>query len=104
MGLLHTVNKSPFESNTFDTCLGYAKDGSTVLLIEDGVYAATTGTSAAEKIQHAIKSASGVTFAVLGPDLQARGLEGKLADGIKVVDYEGFVNLVAENDSVQSWL
>ena len=100
MGLLHTVNKSPFDSNTFDTCLGYAKDGSTVLLIEDGVYAATTGNCAADKIKHA----SGVTFAVLGPDLQARGLEGKLADGIKVVDYEGFVNLVAESDSVQSWL
>ncbi len=100
MTLLHTVNKSPFESNSFDICLGYAKEGSTVLLIEDGVYAATTGTSAAEKI----KDASGVTFAVLGPDLQARGLEGKLADGIKVVDYEGFVNLAAECDSVQSWL
>ena len=100
MSLLHTVNKSPFESNTFDTCLGYAKEGSTVLLIEDGVYAATTGHSAAEKIS----SAGGVSVAVLGPDLQARGLEGKLADGIKVVDYEGFVNLVAEHDSVQSWL
>ena len=100
MSLLHTVNKSPFESNSFDICLGYAKEGSTVLLIEDGVYAATTGTSAADKI----KNASGVTFAVLGPDLQARGLEGKLADGIKVVDYEGFVNLVTESDSVQSWI
>ena len=100
MALLHTVNKSPLESSSFDICLGYAKEGSTVLLIEDGVYAATTGTSAADKI----KNASGVTFAVLGPDLQARGLEGKLADGIKVVDYEGFVNLVAESDSVQSWL
>jgi len=100
MTLLHTVNKSPFESNSLDICLGYAKEGSTVLLIEDGVYAATTGTSAAGKI----KNASGVTFAVLGPDLQARGLEGKLADGIKVVDYEGFVNLAAECDSVQSWL
>lgn len=51
MTLLHTVNKSPFESNTFDICLGYAKDGSTILLIEDGVYAATTGHSVAEKNQ-----------------------------------------------------
>jgi tRNA 2-thiouridine synthesizing protein B len=100
MALLHTVNKSPFESKTFDICFDYAKEGSTVLLIEDGVYAATTGHSVADKI----KNASGVTFAVLGPDLQARGLEGKLADGIKVVDYEGFVNLAAEHDSVQSWL
>ena len=104
MTLLHTVNKSPFESNTFDTCLGYALDGSTVLLIEDGVYAATTGTSAADKIQNIMQGSSGVSFAVLGPDLQARGLEDKLADGIKVVDYEGFVSLVAEHDSVQSWL
>jgi tRNA 2-thiouridine synthesizing protein B len=100
MALLHTVNQSPFESNTFNTCLAYAKDGSTILFIEDGVYAATTGTSVADKI----KNASGVSFAVLGPDLQARGLENKLADGIKVVDYDGFVNLVAEHDSVQSWL
>jgi tRNA 2-thiouridine synthesizing protein B len=100
MALLHTVNKSPFGSDTFDTCLGLAKDGSTILLIEDGVYAATTGTGVADKI----KNASGISFAVLGPDLQARGLESKLADGIKVVDYEGFVNLVAEHDAVQSWL
>ena len=100
MSMLHTVNKSPFESNTFDTCLGLAKSGSTVLLIEDGVYAATSGNAASEKIANA----NGISFAVLGPDLQARGLEGKLADGIKVVDYEGFVNLVAEHDTVQSWL
>ncbi len=100
MALLHTVNKSPFESNTFNTCLGLAKQGSTILLIEDGVYAATTGHSVAEKI----KNASGITFAVLGPDLQARGLESKLADDIKVIDYDGFVNMVVEHDSVQSWL
>ena len=104
MGLLHTVNKSPFGSNTLDSCLNYALDGSTVLLIEDGVYAATTGTGVADKIQQSMQGADGVKFAVLGPDLQARGLENKLAEGIKVVDYEGFVNLVAEHDSVQSWL
>jgi tRNA 2-thiouridine synthesizing protein B len=51
-----------------------------------------------------IKNASGISFAVLGPDLQARGLEGKLADGIKVVDYDGFVSLVADHEAVQSWL
>ena len=51
-----------------------------------------------------IANADGISFCVLGPDLQARGLENKLADGIKVVDYEGFVNLVAEHDTVQSWL
>jgi len=100
MAMLHTVNKSPFDSSTLDACLGLAKSGSTVLLIEDGVYAATRGNAASDKIANA----NGISFCVLGPDLQARGLESKLADGIKVVDYEGFVNLVAEHDTVQSWL
>ena len=100
MAMLHTVNKSPFESNSFETCLGLAKSGSTVLLFEDGVYAATAGTSAAD----AISNANGITFAVLDPDAQARGIDGKLADGIKVVDYDGFVDLVAESDQVQAWL
>lgn len=100
MATLHTVNKSPFEMGTLDTCLGLAKSGSSVLLIEDGVYAATAGHSNADKI----KNASGISFYVLGPDLQARGLENKLADGIKVVGYDGFVDLVAEHDAVQAWL
>lgn len=100
MAMLHTVNKSPFSNDALDHCLGLAKSGSTVLFIEDGVYAATTGNGAAEKI----KNAKGISFCVLGPDAQARGIEGKLADGIKVVDYDGFVDLAAEHDIVQAWL
>jgi len=100
MTTLHTVSKSPFSSTAFDDCLGLAKSGSTVLLFEDGVYAATTGTGPAE----AIANADGVSFAVLGPDVKARGVEGKIADGIKVVDYDGFVDLVAEHDKVHAWL
>ncbi|MGD8498050.1 MAG: sulfurtransferase complex subunit TusB, partial [Chromatiales bacterium] len=49
MSMLHTVNKSPFDRNTLDACLRLAKPGSAVLLIEDGVYAATKGTNASEK-------------------------------------------------------
>ena len=42
---------------------------------------------------------------MLGADLAARGLgEDKLADGVKVVDYAGFVDLVEAKDKVQSWL
>ena len=100
MTTLHTVNKSPFNSDVLDACLGLAKSGSTVLLFEDGVYAATTGTRSAE----AIANADGITFAVLGPDAKARGVEGKIADGITVVDYDGFVDLVAEHDKVHAWL
>lgn len=101
MTLLHTVNKSPFEAKALDVCLGLAKKGSTVLLFEDGVYAATKGHTVADKI----KNADGISFYVLGPDANARGIdEGKIADGIKIIDYDGFVDLVAEHDTVQAWL
>lgn len=99
--MLHTVNKSPFEKNSFETCLRFAKDGSTILLVEDGVYAALQGTKFTPVLEEAMKNK---TVCVLGPDLAARGVSAKVLEGIKVVDYGGFVDLVAENDTVQSWL
>ena len=46
-----------------------------------------------------------LTFYVLGPDVSARGLDDKpLIDGINVVDYGGFVDLVVEHEVAQSWL
>lgn len=101
MALLHTVNKSPFERNVLSDCLRRAKDGSSVLLMEDGVYAALQGTSTSEEIS----SRAGIKFYALGPDIAARGLTEKpLIDGLTLVDYAGFVDLVEEHSSVQSWL
>jgi len=102
MSILHTVNKSPFERNSLDSCLKFAESGSAVLLIEDGVYAALVGTSVTEQIRAALNT---VKIYVLGPDLKARGFaEGRVIDGIGVVDYAGFVDLAAENAKVQAWL
>ncbi len=39
MTMLHTVNKSPFEKTSLDSCLRFAQEGSAILLLEDGVYA-----------------------------------------------------------------
>ena len=101
MAMLHTVNKSPFERNSLDSCLGHAKPGSSVLLFEDGIYAVVKGGAAAGKIQQA----SGVSVYALGPDLKARGIgEDQIIDGVTVVDYGGFVDLVAKHENVQSWL
>jgi tRNA 2-thiouridine synthesizing protein B len=102
MSTLHTVNKSPFEKTSLDACLGHATRRSNVLLIEDGVYAATKGTAVEQRVKQALDS---VKLYVLGPDLVARGLsEDRVIDGISVVDYAGFVDLAAENDKVQAWL
>jgi tRNA 2-thiouridine synthesizing protein B len=71
-------------------------------LIEDGVYAALANAEFANKITSRLDNFS---FYVLGPDVAARGLsDTPLIGDISVVDYEGFVDLVADNDVTQSWL
>ena len=100
--MLHLINKSPFERNALDSCLRVAKPGASILLLEDGVYAALAKAGHAEKIAGRMEDFS---FYVLGPDVAARGLsDTPLIEGIDVVDYEGFVDLVAEHDVTQSWL
>lgn len=99
--MLHTVNKSPYTKNSLDACLRLAKEGSAILLIEDGVYAAVTGSEITSKIEAAMKK---FTFYALGADLDARGIQDRVIEGINVVDYAGFVDLAVENSSVQSWL
>lgn len=102
MAMLHTVNKSPFERNTLESCISLAKAGSSILLTEDGVIGAMKGTTYAQKVSDAMAN---VSFYVLGPDLKARGLsESNVVDGIKVVDYSGFVDLTVDHDTIQSWL
>ena len=102
MSILNTVNKSPFERNSLESCLKFANSGDPVLLFEDGVYAVLEGTSAEGGIKAALDKQS---VYVLGPDLKARGFsEDRVIEGVKVVDYAGFVDLAAENDKVQAWL
>ena len=99
--MLHTINKSPFEHNTFETCLKFAQQGSAVLLIEDGIYAAAKGTAVSQQVQEALKNMS---IYALKPDVEARGMQNRVMDGVRLVDYGGFVDLVVEHNAVQSWL
>ena len=99
--MLHTVNKSPFERNALDSCLAHLQKGGAIILIEDGVYGALNGTAITEKVKQAMKI---VPIYALYPDVEARGMQDRVIDGIKLVDYGGFVDLVAEHANVQSWL
>jgi tRNA 2-thiouridine synthesizing protein B len=99
--MLHIVNKSPTERNSLDSCLRLATKGSAVLLIEDAVYAATKGTAAAAKLQSAMAD---LKIYALAPDLNARGVADRVIEGVNLVDYGGFVDLVAEHNTCQSWL
>lgn len=99
--MLHIVNKSPLERTSLDTCLATAQPGGAILLIEDGIYAATKGCVAAAKLEQA--KAQFKLYA-LAPDVEARGMAGTVIDCIALVDYAGFVDLVAGHDTCQSWL
>lgn len=97
--MLHTVNHSPFRSESLTTVLRYLLPGDVILLIEDGVYGAQANTAFSEKIKEVLKNNE---VCVLDPDLQARGI-ASIIDGVRKVDYDGFVELV-EKHQTTSWL
>ena len=102
MTQLHTVNKSPLDRNALESAVKHATKGSAILMIEDGIYGAMKGTQKSGLVSDAIGD---ISFYVMGPDLKARGIdENKVIDGVKIVDYKGFVDLVAEHKATQSWL
>ncbi len=94
MPILHTVNKSPFLTTTLESCLRLAQPGSTILLIEDGVYAL---------LSPLLNEYSNLSFYALAADVQARGLSDRLPAHIQLVDDQGFVQLTVEHDRVESW-
>ena len=100
--MLHTVNKSPFQTKTLQSCLHHTRKGDAVLLIEDGVFGALKGTEASGDVWARRVE---VSFYVLGPDAAARGLsEDRMIEGMNIIDYEGFVDLVAKHKTSQAWL
>ena len=100
--MLHTINKSPFEKNTLETCLRLAVDGASILYIEDGVYSVVKNTKFEQLISDKIPK---IKMYVLEPDLKARGLDkSSLINNIEVIDYQGFVKLAVENEKIQNWL
>ncbi len=98
--MLHIVNKSPLEKNTLAAALRYATRGS-LLLIEDGVYAATRGNAAESAVREAMAR---IKVYALAADLQARGMADRVLDGVQTIGYDGFVDLVVEHRNSQSWL
>jgi tRNA 2-thiouridine synthesizing protein B len=97
--MLFTVNKSPLAFRNLESALRIAPSGEPILLYEDGVYAAVAGAASEESVTQALTDHP--VFA-LQEDLEARGLDS-LIEGIQVIDYDGFVELV-EQHHVVPWL
>jgi tRNA 2-thiouridine synthesizing protein B len=99
--MLHIVNKSHAQTSSLQSCLRLAKPGAALLLIEDAVYAATQAAAASSGIAEAMKQ---LKVYALRPDVEARGMASRALDGVTLVDYGGFVDLVAEHSASNSWL
>ncbi len=78
----------------------FVASGDIILLLEDGVYAAMSGSSKSSVIEEAVKG--GTEVFALSADLKARALTS-LIDGVQITDYAGFVDLV-EKHKIHSWL
>ncbi len=96
MATLHLIDKSPARSDALAACLRVIAADDALLLIEDGVYAAVAGSTAAATLP-------GHTTHALGADVSARGLQRRLAREVKVIDESGFVELALHCDRVMSW-
>ncbi len=97
--MLHIINKSPDESNQLSHCIEYISDGDSLMLIENGVYA-TLINSGLEQLS----ANTAIELCVLEADIEARGLDkNNIADIYKIIDYTGFVKLVTQHPTSQSW-
>ena len=97
--MLFMVNYSMVNPDYLESLLYISPAGSPILFYEDGVYACKKGTRIASKVIELVNSHP--AYALIG-DLKARGIS-KLVDGINVIDYSEFVDLVEAHDVVP-WL
>ena len=85
MSLLHLVSRA----SALDACLRYVGLDDAVLLLADGVYAATAARTAKAAV------------AALDDDAAARGVH--IESPIKSVSYDDFVDLVVAHDASVTW-
>ena len=94
--LLHLLNRSAASSHVYRDALRAMAEDDCLLLTEDGVY------SALMPLAEHFSEVYGRLFA-LREDLASRGLEGRCAEQVVIVDMEGFVQLTEDADRVVSW-
>jgi tRNA 2-thiouridine synthesizing protein B len=93
MPTLHLVNKSA----ALAACLRVAAADDSVLLLEDGVYAAAAG------LEPAASRNDECRLYALQVDVVARGLAGRLAEQIELVSDDEFVALVVAHQPIVTW-
>ncbi len=96
MGRLFIISTSPFKRRESKTHVYLARKGDSVIFIQNGVYIALNMPEDL-KVQIEEKKKEGVEFYALKEDMQARGVKEFFG---KVVDYDGFLDLIEKHDKV----
>jgi len=93
MPTLFILSHAPHGDSLQDKTVSLAREGDSVLLIEDGVFAAVC---APTSLSAALEAAQqrGVEFYALEGDVAARGVKSS----VPTVDYGGFVDLIAAHE------
>lgn len=102
MSTLHLVSTSPTAGTALADCLRGATPGDTLLLLQDGVYAAVAHAPMPALLLREA-AANGIGLYALLPDVDARGLAGRLHPGFRLVDDNGFVELTERHPRTVSW-
>lgn len=102
MNSLHLVSASPTAGTALADCLRLAAPGDALLLLQDGVYAAVAHAAASVALL-CDAAANGIALHALLPDVDARGLAGRLYPGLRLVDDNGFVELTERYPRIVSW-
>lgn len=97
--MLHTVNKN-HPTPALASCLRVAVAGSTVLLIENGVYNAVAQSPGARLLKAAMPHLS---IRLLMADVMARGLAGRIIEGCDIITDIEFVELAASHSKTLAW-
>ena len=98
MATLHIVSTPTESSSALARCLYAASPGDTVLLIGNGVYCAD-----ATSFERLSSHGSGLLWFASADDVRSRGMAGRLADRVELVDDGGFVDLVVTHQPIVSW-
>ena len=100
--MLHIVNKSPTERNALDILSRHGPVGGRGAA--DRGRRSTAPPAAAHANPSCARRCAKVEVYALAPDLEARGMANSVSEGVKLVDYSGFVDLVTKYNTCQSWL
>ncbi|MCA0937705.1 sulfurtransferase complex subunit TusB [Vibrio alginolyticus] len=82
--------------SALEDALALCSEQDDILLIEDAVYAANPQHQAFSKVKHS-------NVYVLESDIQARGMVNRISPSVTVVNYQGFVELTANQDKSLTW-